>query len=175
MSRLMPSMMVPRIRLLLAAVARMSPQQEMPSLPPAMTRIRSSVVTASMTGVIRCVVGAASVLAPTLTVLARPTIFGQFQSGRIPKVAPWSSRKSKASDTVLVFSAKRRLKTLALLILVSSFRLWWVNYGGFTTMTTRSKDGDVSKNWRIYREGGLARVSDQDIWEPSGDEILESQ
>ena len=36
-----------------AALARMSPQQEIPSRPPPITRTRSSVVTASMTGEMR--------------------------------------------------------------------------------------------------------------------------
>lgn len=75
--------------------------------------MRSSAVVASITGLIRCVVGCAPVvLGPSLTVLARPTILGQVQRGRRPWVAPGRWRKSRASDTVFVSRAERRSRTV---------------------------------------------------------------
>ena len=47
-------------------------------------------------------------LGASCTVLARPTIFGQFHSGRSPTVAPGRPRKSSASETVLVSRRARR-------------------------------------------------------------------
>ena len=60
-------------------------------------------------------------------VLARPTILGQSQSGKIPKVAPLSPRKSKASDTVLVSSADKRSRVGVLVIAVPFF-VYFVKY-----------------------------------------------
>src|SRR5690349_8722516 len=97
--------------LTLAALARMSPQHETPSMPPAMTNTRSSVSIAAITGEIRCTVGTLPDLGPSCTVLARPTMRGQRHSGSNPTVAPGNERKSSASDTVVVSSLASRSRT----------------------------------------------------------------
>ncbi|MNC80254.1 hypothetical protein D3C75_1329910 [compost metagenome] len=55
-------------------------------------------------------------LGASSTVLARPTIFGQFHNGRSPTVAPGRPRKSSASETVLVSSAAKRSSKLLLIM-----------------------------------------------------------
>ena len=75
-----------------------------------------SVVITSMTRVVRCAVEASSAHLASVTVLARPTILGQSQSGRTPTVAPLKPKKSGASDILLVSNAKRRWRRSALLM-----------------------------------------------------------